>query len=46
VDGLSYIPAVSTLALIVPAAVLGRRLARLLRQPEIVGEIMASLLLG
>ncbi|ELS53309.1 cation:proton antiporter [Streptomyces viridochromogenes] len=45
-DGLSYIPALATVVLLVPVALLGRRLARLLRQPEIVGEIMACLLLG
>ncbi|MFJ2804998.1 cation:proton antiporter [Kitasatospora sp. NPDC087271] len=45
-DSLPYVPAAVTLALLVPVALLGRRLAKLLRQPEIVGEIMACLLLG
>jgi Kef-type K+ transport system membrane component KefB len=35
-----------TLAVVVPATLLGRRAARLLRQPGIVGEIMACLLAG
>ncbi|MFH8407219.1 cation:proton antiporter [Streptomyces sp. NPDC018019] len=45
-DALTYVPAVVLVASVAPAVWLGRRAARLLGQPAIVGEIMACLLLG
>ncbi|MFH8596372.1 cation:proton antiporter [Streptomyces rimosus] len=45
-EALTYVPAVVLVASVAPAVWLGRRAARLLGQPAIVGEIMACLLLG
>uniref|UniRef100_A0AAU2JXJ0 Cation:proton antiporter n=1 Tax=Streptomyces sp. NBC_00049 TaxID=2903617 RepID=A0AAU2JXJ0_9ACTN len=46
VDALQLTAPALVLAAVVPCAVLGRRLARLAGQPEIVGEIACCLLLG
>ncbi|MGW7574644.1 cation:proton antiporter [Streptomyces sp. NPDC054765] len=45
-DALAYVPAVLLVGSVVPAVALGRRVARLLGQPVIVGEITLCLLLG